>query len=155
MSGVTTIAADGGGTLGASATNDYLSVTRYTGNEDVVKIGEGTLVLKSIDIAEKGLDVQSGTLVLKAGDPAERVPSDAFLHVDAANAGSFSNVVINGTNFIEEWWHSDGGAVYAKMRNTAARPRPYLVPNALNGLPVVDFGPLISSPPNPVQCFLN
>jgi len=155
VSGVSTVAAEGGGTLGVTSTNDFISVGCYTGSGDVVKAGGGTLVLNSIDIAGRKLDVQAGTLVLKAGDPAERVPTDAFLHVDAAAANAFSNVVINGTNFVESWWHADGGAVYATMRNTAARVRPHVLTNALNGLPVVEFGPLLTgNPVNAIQCFL-
>jgi len=155
MSGVSAISAEGEGSLGVASTNDFVSVGYYTGSGDVVKTGEGTLVLNSIDIAERVLDVQAGTLVLKAGDPAERVPGDAFLHVDAAAANAFSNVVVNGTNFVEKWWHADGGAVYAQMRNTATRVRPHVLPNALNGLPVVEFGPLLTgNPANAIQCFL-
>jgi hypothetical protein len=64
-------------------------------------------------------------------------------------------VVVNGTNFVESWRHADGGAVYANMRNTATRVRPHILTNALNGLPVVEFGPLLTgNPANALQCFL-
>ena len=155
LSGFETVESAGDSEVSVAAETDYLGINRYTGGGDLVKSGEGTLVLNSLDIAGRELDVREGTLVLKAGDPAERVPTDAYLHVDASAAHTFSNVVVNGTNFVESWRHADGGAVYANMRNTAPRVRPHILTNALNGLPVVEFGPLLTGTPvNALQCFL-
>ncbi|MDX9867623.1 MAG: hypothetical protein RBT78_06825, partial [Kiritimatiellia bacterium] len=123
LSGFETVESAGDSEVSVAAETDYLGINRYTGGGDLVKSGGGTLVLNSLDIAGRELDVREGTLVLKAGDPAERVPADAYLHVDASAAHTFSNVVVNGTNFVESWRHADGGAVYANMRNTATRVR--------------------------------
>lgn len=153
LPGLTAVAADGAGTLGVDQPTDYAAVDRYVGSGDVVKTGEGTLVLKSLDIAGKRLDVREGAVLLKAGGTADRIPGGAFLHVDASQAETVEYAVVGEEKRVSRWNDCKGGPVFSRMRSTD-RVYPVLEEGALNGLPVIDFRGLVTGNPlTPAQCF--
>lgn len=148
------LAADGATTVDLASTNDYLAVTRCTGSGPFIKRGAGTLVLKSVGLSGQPLDVQDGTLILKAGDPADNIPADAFLHVDASQPDTLEFDPAEGAFAVERWLDCRNGPHFARVRTTAWRPHPVLEEQALNGLPVIDFGTLMTGgPTTPQQCF--
>jgi RNA polymerase sigma-70 factor (ECF subfamily) len=152
---VGSVSADGGGTLDVAGETDYLSVERYAGSGDVVKTGDGTLVLKSVAVADGALDVRAGTVRLEAGDPRDRLPTGAFLHVDASQADTLVFNPAKGPDAVERWNDCRGGANFVRRRaNDDRRPCPVLVNDTLNELPVIDFGELkTGNPDTPLQCF--
>jgi len=153
--GFTQIAAEGDFTLEVLNANDVMTVGRFSGSGGLVKTGEGMAHVNSLEIAGRNLDVREGTLRLNAGDVASRIPAGAFLHVDASQTNTLVFNPAKGPDAVEEWRDCAGGANFARRRLVdPSRPCPNLVTNALNGLPVIDFGELkTGNPVTPLQCF--
>lgn len=153
--GLNQIAAEGDFTLEVLNTNDVVTVGRFSGSGDLVKAGAGTAQVNSLEIAGQNVEVREGVLRLKAGDASDRIPAGAFLHVDASRTNTLVFNPAKGPDAVEEWRDCAGGANFARRRLVdPRRPCPNLVTNALNGLPVIDFGELVTgSPDTPLQCF--
>jgi autotransporter-associated beta strand protein len=122
---------------GAGAVN----VPDISGTGDLNKTGPGTLVLGDTRNLTGAVKVSEGQLRF-GGD--RTVPTSATLpgglafRLDASAAGSLQTVEESGTTYVTRVYDADDRAFYAWATNDAARP--VLTANALNGLPVLDFG---------------
>jgi len=138
-----------------------LGVTMLNGSGEFVKTGTGTLYVDGSSATGAAVRVSEGTAVIhSAAVPAiGDLPSGTYLHVDAAQTNTMTIVDYNGyggagepvtTNMVLQWNDCRGGNVYAAPRvYVDARYRGgVLVTNALNGLPVVDYGPLTINAPS-------
>lgn len=114
--------------------------------------GRGTLVKSGagdLEIANGGADAVrlrmtgSGALKIGRDKTSDRTPAaGSVLHFDASQTNTLTIVEEGGKRYVSEWKDCDGTAV-AKRGSTdpaAMNNLPFLVENALNGLPVVDFG---------------
>ena len=114
-----------------AAGEDFV-VGEVTGTGGFTKTGDGTLVVASLP---------SGNVRVEAGEMLvdslslfnSSVPSNAWLHVDAADE---STLVTSG-NAVTRWYDASGNGVYLQKLFSN---NPSLVSNVLNGLPVVDLG---------------
>ena len=115
---------------------------------NVVKSGEGKLILGSRSDVSGGLVVRSGSVAMTSGSDVSskfEVAKDPILHLDATNAISCFYVPQNGTNFVAAWQDMTG-------RSSAVSPEIYTTRmpflntlDTLNGLPVIDFGDQIDN----------
>lgn len=137
-----------------------LGVTMLTGSGELVKTGTGTLFLDGSSATGGAVHVSEGAAVIhSAAVPTfSDLLSGTYLHVDAAQTNTMTVQDYSGsggagalvtTNMVLQWRDCHGGSVYGT-------PRVYtdpdyrggvLVTNALNGLPVVDYGPLAVNAP--------
>ena len=116
---------------------------RIDGTGTLRKTGAGSLTLGAHDSALTTLDVREGTLRIA---PLES--SGAFLHLDAAAAGTLTYSESGGTNFVTKWVDSENGvngAVSTTSKlytfdTTRVTCKPYVSSLAQNGLPLIDFG---------------
>lgn len=135
-----------------------LGVTMLAGSGELVKTGSGTLYLDGSSATGAAVRVSAGAAVIRsAAVPSfADLPSGTYLHVDAAQTNTMTVQDYAGygslvtTNMVLAWRDCRGGNVYAT-------PRVYtdndyrggvLVTNSLNGLPVVDYGPLAVNAPS-------
>jgi len=93
--------------------------------------------------------MRTGRLTLRpAAQKALRPAYGAAAHFDASQTNTFVFQPVNGTNFITRWNSLSGGR-YAYHDNyvtpSGEQALPFLVTNALNGLPVVDFGRMFAT----------
>ena len=110
----------------------------------LTKTGEGTLAIRNMASDKVKLTVAEGTFTIPSfGSPSEILP-DAFFHVDASSAASFTTETRNGTNFVTRWNDVRGsGHPYAARTingTTLGRNDPYLGVDETSGKTVVDFG---------------
>ena len=137
---------------GAVSVGDGNSVTinAMTSAGTLAKNGAGTLRVPVMDA--HGVEVNGGKLIIQNDSySAESVlPSDMALHLDATRARFDYKFTENGTNFIGRWKdvREDGG-YEVRCRSSAVTKLPWVREQALNGLPVVDFGPLGPNPYDP------
>lgn len=125
-------------TVGAGDTN---IVVAQTGTGVVDKAGAGMLILQDPGLFAGTVRLREGSLSVEASGTAgaarpAAVFSRAAYHVDASDAASLTT---NGIGAVSEW-RDIRGAGYP----TATPPgtNPARVAGALNGRPVVDFGPM-------------
>lgn len=115
-----------------------LGIRRVEGGSDLGKSGEGLVVVDSL--VGGNVRVDQGSLLVKSFSyDNERVPAGALVHVDASDASSL-DVSVSGTTTNLVKWHSRGTQDDSTLRPLEGSPR--VIPNALNGLPVVDCGVL-------------
>ncbi len=118
-----------------------VNVPDISGTGDLNKTGSGTLVLGDTRNLAGAVKVSEGQLRF-GGD--RTVPTSATLpgglafRLDASAASSLQTVDESGTTYVTRANDADARAFYAWATNDAARP--VLMANALNGLPVLDFG---------------
>ena len=125
---------DGGGLTGAGMLNlNTAGDVRFSGAPEF----------------EGALRVKGGRLTFLPGAPkALRPASGAAAHFDASRADTFTFQPENGTNFITRWDSLTGGRYAAHDGHTTPRGEqvlPFVTTNALNGLPVVDFGKMYAT----------
>jgi len=130
-----------------------LGVTMLTGGGELVKTGTGTLYLDGSSATGATVRVSEGAAVIRSASVPTfgDLPSGTYLHVDAAQTNTmtiqdyagYSGLVT--TNMVLQWRDCRGGNVYATPRvyTDSDYRGGVLVTNALNGLPVVDYGPLM------------
>ena len=113
-----------------------VSANHFVADGSVVKTGAGTLVAATLGAAAK-MEVREGHIDLGGGaDLRTTCPvGGAWFHVDASRADTLTIESENGIDYVTRWEDADGGAVFA-----TAGTRPFVNTNALNGLPVIDFG---------------
>lgn len=115
----------------------------------IVKTGGGTLRILMMHNSKVRFDVQGGKVFFDRQMP--RVCADAFLHVDASRADTLELEEQNGTNFVVRWNDVRGNGMFATnclagpaWRTDPANRRAYISDVTQNGLPVVDFGPVMA-----------
>jgi len=118
-----------------------VAVPDVSGTGNLVKSGEGTLVLGDTRNLSGAVSVEDGRLRFGGERP---VPTEAALpgglafRMDASAAGSLVTAESGGTVYVTRANDADGRPFYAWATNDAARP--VLASGALNGKPVLDFG---------------
>lgn len=162
---------DDGGDLTLSCSFGYdlpagadVLVPSVSGSGRLVKDGAGTLHVDLVNSKEAGLDVRNGSVVVRSAPTPTlaQLPTGHFAHFDAAqtNLMSFRTVTfdcknadcpeqphtIATTNEVNTWYDArlgKSGSVIARPRQTDPSFRGgWLVTNAVNGLPVLDYGPV-------------
>lgn len=162
---------DDGGDLTLSCSFGYdlpagadVLVPSVGGSGCLVKDGAGTLHIDLVDSKEAGLDVRNGSVVVRSAPTPTlaQLPTGHFAHFDAAqtNLMAFRTVTtscsnsacpdqphdIATTNEVNTWYDArlgKSGPVIARPRQTDSSYRGgWLVTNAVNGLPVLDYGPV-------------
>ncbi|MDD4018462.1 MAG: hypothetical protein PHV28_11020 [Kiritimatiellae bacterium] len=115
------------------------TVRRLQGRGTLTKSGTGTLRLEESHLYPGVLRLAEGALALTnvaAGPTSAQIAAAPVFHLDAslwASAMTLTN------DRVYAWGDAEGGTMVAQLTNALARP-PVLMRNALNGLPVVDFG---------------
>ena len=114
----------------------------------IVKTGGGTLRILMMHNSKVRFDVQGGKVFFDRQMP--RVCADAFLHVDASRADTLELEEQNGTNFVVRWNDVRGNGMFATnclagpaWRTNPENRRAFISDVTQNGLPVVDFGPVL------------
>ena len=114
----------------------------------IVKTGGGTLRILMMHNSKVRFDVQGGKVFFDRQMP--RVCADAFLHVDASRPDTLELEEQNGTNFVVRWNDVRGNGLFATnclagpaWRTDPENRRAYISDVTQNGLPVVDFGPVL------------
>jgi len=128
--------------LSVPGTGTVVVIENLYGAGELVKTGAGTLQLIRSDGQGK-VTVQGGRLLFEE-NPTESEPyllDAAAFHTDASAAESLEFAApVNGTNFVTRWADVRTNGVEAAA--AAGTAKPFLVPDAQNGLPVLDFGSL-------------
>ena len=130
---------------GAETVIERLSGERGT----IVKTGGGTLRILMMHNSKVRFDIQGGKVFFDRQMPL--VCADAFLHVDASRADTFELEELNGTNFVVRWNDIRGNGLFATncfagpvWRTDPGNRRAFISGVTQNGLPVVDFGPVMA-----------
>ena len=115
----------------------------------IVKTGGGTLRILMMHNSKVRFDVQGGKVFFDRQMP--RVCADAFLHVDASRPDTLELEEQNGTNFVVRWNDVRGNGMFATnclagpaWRTNPENRRAYISDVTQNGLPVIDFGPIMA-----------
>lgn len=115
---------------------EYLSGTQAC---TLTKTGEGTLEVAIFGNTNATILVEGGTL--KSVRPAKlKLDGDRLFHADATDVDSLNLSLENGTNFVTRIGNSDPLMPDMYAEKISSRPNPYILEEALNGLPVFDFG---------------
>ena len=116
----------------------------------LTKKGAGLLEIRRVTNAKAKVVIAEGE-VRFANPRPDDVFAKAYFHVDATDTSSMTIETVNGTNFVTRWNDADGRAQYASHCTTVWNCRtdpdtrkPYLTENGQNGLPVMDFGSLLT-----------
>ena len=128
---------------------DTLVVDKITGKRGTVtKTGGGTLSVRRLLNRNVSFDVNGGKIFFDRQMP--RVCADAFFHVDASRADTLELEEQNGTNFVARWNDVRGNGMFAtnclagpSWRTNPENRRAFISEVTQNGLPVVDFGPIL------------
>ena len=123
---------------------DKISGSRGT----ITKTGEGVLRITMMRNQKASFNVEAGKVLFDRQVPS--VCEEAFFHVDASRADTLELEEDGGTNFVVRWHDVRGNGNYAtnSLWSPAWRPNPekrraFISPVTQNGLPVVDFGPML------------
>jgi len=128
------------GTSVSVAAGKTLSAAALTGNGPVTVAAGGTLTLPNLNGYDGTVESQGGTLNI-SNDRAYLVPTNPVVSptfwVDASQSGSLTTNAQSKLVWLDKRTVRDGtpGLMYATSSNM-----PTVLPGALNGLPVVDFG---------------
>lgn len=135
--------------VGAGVTRNVLRLTG--GAYTLTKTGAGTLNIYWVANENARVDVQEGVFALRPYPKPTATFAKAHFHVDASDPASLELECVNGTNFVNRWNDTDGGTCYAtnspstkSARTNPLARRPFLRRHFQNGLPVVDFGSLLT-----------
>ena len=117
----------------------------------LTKTGGGALEIRYSKSASAKVIVSEG-LVRFANPRPDELFARAYFHVDASDLSSMTIETVNGTNFVTRWNDTDGRtARYAthcttvwNCRKNPENRKPFLRMNFQNGLPVMDFGSLLT-----------
>ena len=131
-------------TLSNNADTAIWQTSLRGGTIALAKAGTGNLLVHGTPSFVGSVNVLGGTLTLGYQPPlAVALPvvynlgQRPDVHFDASD---LAHIVTNAAGAVSRWYNSESNAAYlAAQDNTNQQPQ--LVPNALNGLPVIDFGP--------------
>ena len=125
-------------------------IDTLSGAYTLTKTGPGFLEIRRLETATTKLDVREGGIRLTNPRP-DGIFRKSYFHVDASDLSSMVIENVNGTNFVSRWNDTDGGEHYAVncttewyCRKDPENRKPFLRENFQNGLPVVDFGTLLT-----------
>ncbi len=108
---------------------------RLEGGDNLRKTGTGTLKVRDLSAMVSSVRLEAGALVVDNPSFAEPAPaSNAVFHVDAS---VLSSLTLGAGGAVTEW--RDVGGLNAAVVGSGMNA-PVFVANALNGLPMVDFG---------------
>ncbi len=120
-----------------------VTIKSVAGTTDLVKDGSGVLSIMELAAVDGAVVVSNGIFRLSGVPALPALSTNGLLmHMDASITSSFDMVAENGTNFITRW-ESLSGPRYAAHDGISKRP--WIRESALNGLPVVEFGPYLKS----------
>ena len=137
-----------GGVSVAEGENEWADAVK--GENAFVKAGKGTLYVEDWVDAAGRLEVREGTLSLGSGMTADEAGEGAYLHVDASDAASLVCAARDGGTAVTLWADRRGAGhpVASTFADTTNFPS-LKTAEALQGLPVVDFGPLLAKESDP------
>ena len=126
------------------AAGDTYHIEYLSGTKTLTKLGEGRLEIAVMSSTNALVVVSNGTFAVVRPEVSPCSQEDSiFLHVDATKAASYTTETLNGTNYVNEWRDADGRNLVKCVPYTAKkRPRPFVDPVGVNGLPLIDFGTL-------------
>ena len=135
-----TLSADTTVTVGRGETKriEYLS---GTASAVLTKDGAGTLEIAIVGNTNATIYVKEGTL--KSVRPSGlSLTGDILFRADASDANALETLSEGNTNYVTKIKNADSlmTGMYAAKPTSPNRPNPVLTANALNGLPVFDFG---------------
>ena len=124
-------------------------VSKVSGNRGTItKTGDGVLEVRLMRNSKARFNVQGGKLRFARQMP--RICDEAYFHVDSSRADTLELEEVNGTNFVARWHDVRGNGLFATnclagpaWRKNPERRRAFISPVTQNGLPVVDFGPMM------------
>ena len=132
------------------AAGETLTIDRIVGttNATLTKTGGGTLRVLFVNNRNARFDIREGTC--RFDKPYPVAFKDAYFHVDASRADTLDLEEENGTNFVVRWHDVRRNGVVATncpyeatWRSNPEKRRPFISSVTQNGLPVVDFGPVL------------
>ena len=142
----TSVAMEYVGTLNAAPSGSGSALIdggRLTGTGLLLLNGNGDVRFSGAPAFEGSLRVRGGRVTVRPSAQKALHPAyGATAHFDASRRDTFTYQPENGTNFITRWNSLVGGR-YAEHDGylvDGKRALPFLVENALNSLPAVDFG---------------
>ena len=126
-------------------------IEELSGAYALTKTGGGTLEIRYVKTASASVVVAEGC-VRFANPRPDDIFAKAYFHVDASDLSTMTIETVNGTNFVTRWNDVDGRTErYATHCTTPWGPRtnpenrkPFLRENFQGGLPVMDFGSLMT-----------
>ena len=127
-------------------------IEELSGAYALTKTGGGTLEIRYVKTATASVVVSEG-LVRFANPRPDDLFARAYFHVDASDLSSMVIETVNGTNFVTRWNDVDGRtdryATHCRTvwncRTDPDNRKPFLRHNFQNGLPVMDFGTLLTT----------
>ena len=148
---VTLVADDGEPTVRTVAADETFAASRVTGDGMLVKDGAGTLAVRDLSAFSGTLAVAAGTLKLTGEPPTDDgvVESGRSLHMDAT-CGLSAQTNAAGVVKVLEWRSKLDDGWTAEPPVTWGDSRPRVIPEAQNGLPVVDMA--VPTSTNVLQC---
>ena len=128
---------------------DTLCIDRITGSRGTItKTGLGILRIKLNRNKNARFLVQEGRICFDRQMPA--VCAKAAFHVDSSRMDTLVTEEVNGTNFVVRWNDVRGNGMFATnclyeqtWRHDARNRRAFISDVKQNGLPVIDFGPML------------
>ena len=126
-------------------------IEELSGAYTLTKTGAGTLEIRYVKTSTASVMVSEG-LVRFANPRPDEIFAKAYFHVDASDLSTMTIETVNGTNFVTRWNDVDGRTDrYAthcttvwNCRTNPENRKPFLRENFQNGLPVMDFGTLLT-----------
>lgn len=126
-------------------------IDTLAGAYTLTKTGGGVLEVRYSKSASAKFVVSEGLLRFANPRPDDLF-ARAYFHVDASDLSSMTIEAVNGTNFVTRWNDTDGRTNrYARhcttvwnCRTNPENRKPFLRMNFQNGLPVMDFGSLLT-----------
>ena len=117
----------------------------------LTKTGGGVLEVRYSKSASAKFVVSEGLLRFANPRPDD-IFAKAYFHVDASDLSSMTIEAVNGTNFVTRWNDTDGRTnrwathctTVWNCRTDPENRKPFLRMNFQNGLPVMDFGSLLT-----------
>ena len=127
------------------------AIEELSGAYRLTKTGPGALEIRYVKSSGASVVVSEGA-VRFANPRPDDIFARAYFHVDASDTSTMAIETVNGTNFVTRWNDADGRAErYAYHCTTAWNCRtdpenrkPFLREGFQNGLPVMDFGSLLT-----------
>ena len=127
-------------------------IEELSGAYALTKTGGGTLEIRYVKTATASVVVSEG-LVRFANPRPDDIFARAYFHVDASDLSTMTIETVNGTNFVTRWNDVDGRTDrYAthcttvwNCRKDPENRKPFLRMDFQNGLPVMDFGSLLTT----------